>query len=309
MPAPVGHRDQRQLTAQSLEPPHQPGLRVGDREGTVADSLQPPSRPGDRQPGRRHGPVLSGAAGPGQDPAVREHADDPVRGDLQALVEAGGPRRPEPPSRPPRGPVGPADDQGQNPGQRHVVLEQQHVPGGHVDRIGSLRDVCRRSCRHGRISGTIPRPAGPVEERGGVGALLVGVGRSRPRREPDPVGQRLGVLRQVGEPVAHRSGQPRRPRTSRQRREPASVRHQRPAVTDLTDRLRNRDVLTVQPRTAMPRSTRNLPAIGHLQQRSPILRITAVQWCRVQRGFLTFSERAVALAPRNGIPGPGRRRR
>ena len=58
------------------------------------------------------------------------------------------------------------------------------------------------------------------------------------------------------------------------------------------------------PERPCPRSTRNLPAIGHLQQRSPILRITAVQWRRVQRGFLTFSERAVALAPRNRVPGP-----
>ena len=115
---------------------------------------------------------------------------------------------------------------------------------------------------------------------------------------------RAGMLRDVH---GQRSGQPRRPRTSRQRDGPASVRHQRPAVNALG--LRNRDVLSMQPRTAMPRSTRNLPAIGHLQQRSPILRITARPGWRVQREFLTFSERAVALAPQNAVPGPGRRRR
>ena len=206
--APVGYRDQRQLGSAALEPPRQAGPRVGDRERAATGPLQPPPRPGDRQPGQRHRPVLGGAARPGQDPPVREHASDPVRGDLQPLIEAGGPRRPEPPARPPRGPVGPADDQREQPGQRHVVLEQQHVPGRHVDRIRGLRDIRRGPRRQGRICDRVPGPAGPVGDRAGYGHSVrpVGVRGSRPRHEriPGRAGQRLGLVRQIGEPVVHR---------------------------------------------------------------------------------------------------------
>jgi len=104
--------------------------------------------------------------------------------------------------------------------------------------------------------------------------------------------------------LAQRPGQPWRPHGSR-RREPASVRHQRPAVTHLTDGLRRREARSAQPRRALPRSTRNLPVIGHLQQHLPILRITARQWRRVRRGFLLFPNGPWLLPRRTRLRVPG----
>ena len=127
------------------------------------------------------------------------------------------PGRPEPPSRPPRRPVGPPDDQGQNPGQRYVVLEQQHVSRG------------RR--RPGSAGGRRPvtAPAGPdlrrvsqdrrARSRTGTASARESCVCLRPRRPaaPEcvrrPVGPLLCAIRQIGEPVATtRPVRSRRPR-------------------------------------------------------------------------------------------------
>lgn len=179
--------------------------------------------------------------------------------------------------------------------------------GDRAARAGSPTASQARRARSGAGRASARDSRRPVAVRG-----------SRPRHEriPGCAGHRLGLVRQVGEPVVHRlaclvrrpagpecTAAARRDRAANRSAAGTSARRSRTSPSGRrTVTCPARNPAQTSSEGTCPGPSRTCVPSGHLQPCLPILRITAVHGWRVQQEFLTFSERAVVRPARTAVP-------